>query len=42
MKKTLQNLVQSVRKAVSKFELLETQFERLVNNVLYQSIILVF
>jgi len=28
LKKTLQNLVQSGRKVVSKFELTETQFER--------------
>jgi len=32
MKTTLQNLVQSRRKAVSKFELPETQFEKTVRN----------
>jgi len=32
LKKTLQDLVQSGRKAVSKFELPETQFERTVRD----------
>jgi len=32
LQKTLQNLVQSGRKAVSKFELKETQFERTVKD----------
>jgi len=32
MKKTLQNLVRSGRKAVSNFELAETQFERTVRD----------
>jgi len=32
LKKTLQNLVQSGRKAVLKFNLLETKFERTVMN----------
>jgi len=32
MKKTLKNVVQSGRKAVSKFELPEIQFERAVKN----------
>jgi len=32
LKKTLQNFVQSGRKAVSKFELPETQFEKIVRD----------
>jgi len=32
LKKTLENLVQSVRKAVSKFERPETQFEKTVRD----------